>query len=154
MVAIQPGDGESGEVEAWASAAQAASAAGDELVGFVLGFAGFSDGRHLHSHMLATVPEWQSRGVGFALKLAQRGAALDVGLDDVRWTYDPLLARNAWFNLTKLGATATAFLPEFYGEMTDLLNAGDRSDRFEVRWPLRSRRSIAAAAGARPLDTG
>jgi predicted GNAT superfamily acetyltransferase len=125
-----------------------------ELVGFVLGFAGFADGPHLHSHMLATVPEWQSRGVGFALKLAQRAAALDAGFEEVRWTYDPLLARNAWFNLTKLGATATAFLPEFYGEMTDLLNAGDRSDRFEVQWSLRSRRSMAAAAGARPLHPG
>jgi predicted GNAT superfamily acetyltransferase len=126
---------------------------GEELVGFVLGFAGFAEGPHVHSHMLATVPEWQSRGVGFALKLAQRAAALDAGFDEVRWTYDPLLARNAWFNLVKLGASATAFLPEFYGEMTDLLNAGDRSDRFEVRWSLRSGRSVAAASGARPAQT-
>ena len=106
----------------------------DDLVGFVWGFAGWSDGPHLHSHMLATVPALQSRGVGFALKLAQRAAALDAGLDEIRWTYDPLLARNAWFNLMKLGAAGAAFLPEFYGEMTDQLNAGDRSDRFEVRW--------------------
>ncbi len=131
-----------------------APAGSDELVGFVLGFAGFAEGPHLHSHMLATVPEWQSRGVGFALKLAQRAAAFDAGFDEVRWTYDPLLARNAWFNLTKLGATATDFLPEFYGEMTDLLNAGDRSDRFEVRWSLRSRRSVAAAAGTPPSEPG
>jgi len=125
-----------------------AAASGKDLVGFVLGFAGYADGPHLHSHMLATVPDWQSRGVGFALKLAQRAAALDAGFDEVRWTYDPLLARNAWFNLMKLGATATAFLPAFYGEMTDQLNAGDRSDRFEVRWLLGSGRSTAAALGA------
>jgi predicted GNAT superfamily acetyltransferase len=98
--------------------------------------------------MLATVPALQSRGVGFALKLAQRAAALDAGLDDVRWTFDPLQARNAWFNLMKLGAAGTAFLPAFYGQMTDLLNAGDRSDRFEVRWLLRSARAAAAAAGS------
>jgi predicted GNAT superfamily acetyltransferase len=132
----------------------AAAPGDDELVGFVLGFAGFAEGPHLHSHMLATVPEWQSRGVGFALKLAQRAAALDAGFDEVRWTYDPLLARNAWFNLTKLGATATGFLPEFYGEMTDLLNAGDRSDRFEVRWSLRSPRTIAAAEGTPRPEPG
>src|SRR6478672_9257564 len=126
----------------------------EELVGFVLGFAGFAEGPHLHSHMLATVPEWQSRGIGFALKLAQRAAALDAGFDEVRWTYDPLLARNGWFNLMKLGATATAFLPEFYGEMTDLLNAGDRSDRFEVRWSLRSARSVAAASGTPTAHVG
>src|SRR5262249_6048049 len=125
-----------------------------ELVGFVLGFAGFADGPHLHSHMLATVPEWQSRGVGFALKLAQRAAALDAGFGEVRWTYDPLPARNAWFNLMKLGSEATAFLPEFYGDMTDLLNVGDRSDRFEVRWSLRSNRSAAAASGVPPPEVG
>jgi predicted GNAT superfamily acetyltransferase len=120
----------------------------DDLVGFVWGFAGWSQGPHLHSHMLATVPALQSRGVGFALKLAQRAAALDAGLDQIRWTYDPLMARNAWFNLMKLGAAGTAFLPEFYGAMTDQLNAGDRSDRFEARWFLRSDRVVAAAAGS------
>ena len=48
----------------------------------------------------------------------------------------------------KLGATGSAFLPDFYGEMTDLLNAGDRSDRFEVRWYLRSTRAVEAVAGS------
>src|SRR5436309_10070841 len=43
-----------------------------DLIGFVLGFYGMADGLHLHSHMLATLPEWRDRGVGFALKLAQR----------------------------------------------------------------------------------
>jgi predicted GNAT superfamily acetyltransferase len=114
--------------------------AGKELVGFVLGFLGSNDGLHLHSHMLAVMPEWQSRGVGYALKLVQRAAALDAGLEEIRWTYDPLVARNARFNLNRLGTVATAYLPDFYGDMPDKLNAGDRSDRFEVRWRLRSPR--------------
>src|SRR6478672_11648756 len=80
--------------------------AGEELVGFVWGFAGFEDGIHLHSHMLAVVPRLQVHGVGFALKLAQRAVCLDHGITEVRWTYDPLVARNARFNLVKLGATA------------------------------------------------
>jgi len=117
------------------------------LVGFVLGFLGTAGGLHVHSHMLAVVPDRRHGGVGFALKLAQRAAALDEGIDDVRWTYDPLLARNAWFNLMKLGAAATEFLPDFYGEMDDLLNANDRSDRFEVRWRLRDAGVTARAAG-------
>jgi predicted GNAT superfamily acetyltransferase len=54
----------------------------------------------------------------------------------VRWTYDPLLARNAHFNLQKLGAFADGFERDFYGEMDDQLNRGDRSDRFTVRWEL------------------
>ena len=53
-----------------------------------------------------------------------------------RWTFDPLVARNAWFNLGKLGAVADAFGRAFYGEMTDEINAGDRSDRLVVRWDL------------------
>jgi predicted GNAT superfamily acetyltransferase len=131
----------------------AANEGEEDLVGFVLGFGGFSEGAHLHSHMLATLPERQSGGVGYALKLAQRAAALEAGLDEIRWTYDPLLARNAWFNLMKLGAVGSSFLPDFYGEMADLLNAGDRSDRFEVRWYLRSARAVDAAAGSPALES-
>jgi predicted GNAT superfamily acetyltransferase len=114
--------------------------AGDELVGFVLGFAGFDEGLHVHSHILGVVPEWQSRGVGFALKLAQRAKCLDEGIAEVRWTYDPLVARNARFNLVKLGCVATRLYRRFYGDMTDNLNRGDRSDRFEVRWYVGSDR--------------
>ncbi|MGH2573723.1 MAG: GNAT family N-acetyltransferase [Actinomycetota bacterium] len=119
----------------------------DGFVGFVLGFLGWEEGQHVHSHMLAVIPEWRARGVGFALKLAQRAACLEHGIGEVRWTFDPLVARNARFNLVKLGAVATRLLPEFYGDMTDLLNRGDRSDRFEVRWVLKSKRVERAIRG-------
>ena len=118
-----------------------------EMVGFVLGFAGLDGGLHVHSHMLAAVPGRQNHGVGYALKLAQRAECLDLGIEEVRWTFDPLVARNARFNLVKLGAEAFRFLPDFYGEMTDVLNRGDRSDRFEVRWRLRSVRVERALRG-------
>ncbi|MFN2544080.1 MAG: GNAT family N-acetyltransferase [Actinomycetota bacterium] len=109
----------------------------DTLVGYVLGFLGPGDDAvHLHSHMLAVEPKRRSAGVGYALKLAQRAWALDTGVDVVRWTFDPLVARNAYFNLSKLGAVADRFHREFYGQMTDALNRGDRSDRLEARWDL------------------
>ncbi len=114
--------------------------ANDDLIGFVLGFAGFDQGLHVHSHILGVLPEWQGRGVGYALKLAQRARCLDEGIEEVRWTYDPLVARNARFNLVKLGCIATRLFRGFYGEMTDKLNRGDRSDRFEVRWYVGSDR--------------
>jgi predicted GNAT superfamily acetyltransferase len=120
---------------------------GSRMVGFVLGFLGCTDGLHIHSHMLAVLPGWQSKGVGYALKLAQRADALSLGFDDVRWTFDPLLARNARFNLGRLGTVAWRWHPEFYGEMPDKLNRGDRSDRFEVRWVLRSERVGRILAG-------
>ncbi|HEX9121948.1 MAG TPA: GNAT family N-acetyltransferase [Actinomycetota bacterium] len=108
-----------------------------ELVGYVLGWAGVDeDGLHVHSHMLAVVPDLRHGGVGYALKLAQRAQALEQGIRVVRWTFDPMVARNAWFNLGKLGAVADRFYPDFYGEMTDLLNRGERTDRFMVRWDL------------------
>ncbi len=113
---------------------------GGDLVGFVFGFVGFDGGLHLHSHMLGVVPDWQEKGVGYALKLAQRAACLDQELDEVRWTFDPLIARNARFNLVKLGAVGSRILIDFYGDMPDRVNRGDRSDRFEVVWRLRSER--------------
>jgi predicted GNAT superfamily acetyltransferase len=121
---------------------------GDELIGYVLGWAGMDpdDGLHAHSHMLATLPDRRHRGVGFALKLAQRAQCLDQGIALVRWTFDPLLARNAHLNLTKLGATADRFLPDFYGEMGDTLNRGERSDRLLVRWDLATDTARAAPA--------
>jgi predicted GNAT superfamily acetyltransferase len=111
---------------------------GDELIGYVLGWAGVEeqDGLHVHSHMLATLPERRHRGIGYALKLAQRAQAIDQGMAVVRWTFDPLIARNAFFNLHKLGAIADRFDRNHYGEMTDAVNAGERSDRFVVRWDL------------------
>ncbi len=108
-----------------------------EVVGFVLGWAGVDDdGLHVHSHMLASLPDRRHRGVGYALKLAQRAQALDQGIDVVRWTFDPMVARNAWFNAGKLGTVSDRFVRDFYGVMTDALNAGDRTDRLVTRWDL------------------
>jgi predicted GNAT superfamily acetyltransferase len=111
---------------------------GDELVGYVLGWIGVDpeDGVHVHSHMLAALPGRRHGGIGFALKLAQRAMSLDQGIHLVRWTFDPLIARNAHFNVSKLGVHCDRFHRNFYGDMSDVLNAGDRSDRLVVRWDL------------------
>jgi predicted GNAT superfamily acetyltransferase len=107
------------------------------IVGFVLGWAGFdADGLHVHSHMLAVDREWQGKGAGFALKLAQRAVALDHDVHVARWTFDPMLTKNAYFNLAKLGAFADGFRANFYGAMDDELNRGERSDRLVIRWEL------------------
>jgi predicted GNAT superfamily acetyltransferase len=119
-----------------------------ELAGYVLGWIGIGPGgqTHVHSHMLATVPGRRHHGIGYALKLAQRAQALDLGIELVRWTFDPLVARNAHLNLHKLGTTIDRFERSFYGDMRDSLNAGDRSDRFFVRWDL------TRPPGPRPVD--
>jgi predicted GNAT superfamily acetyltransferase len=84
---------------------------GADLIGFALGWAAVDpeDGLHMYSHMLAALPDRRHRGVGFALKLAQRALALDQGFRLMRWTFDPLVPRNAHLNLRKLGAIADRF---------------------------------------------
>jgi predicted GNAT superfamily acetyltransferase len=128
---------------AWPAGASRSRSRGD-LIGYVLGFVGNRGGLHVHSHMLAVVPDRQSRGVGFALKLAQRAWALESGIPEVRWTYDPMLLGNARFNLNRLGAVGTAYLPNFYGAMEDELNRGQRTDRFDLSWDTASGRVARA----------
>ena len=101
----------------------------------------------LHSHILGVLPGSDSRGLGFALKQHQRTWCLARGIKTVEWTFDPLVRRNASFNLRKLGADAAEYLVDFYGPMLDRINAGDESDRILVRWHLESAKAIAAAQG-------
>jgi predicted GNAT superfamily acetyltransferase len=111
--------------------------AGEELVGATIGFAGFLDGElQLHSHMTGVLESHAGAGVGLALKQAQRRWSLERGIELVTWTYDPLVGRNAHFNHRKLGAVATRFLENFYGDMYDRFNLGETSDRVEVRWRI------------------
>lgn len=88
------------------------------------------------------------RGIGHALKLRQRAWALERRLTTMRWTFDPLVGRNARFNLVKLGATAGEYLTSFYGRMGDQINAGDDSDRLVACWQLDSPRAVSAVEGA------
>jgi predicted GNAT superfamily acetyltransferase len=107
---------------------------GSTLVGASVGF--FAADGHLHSHITGIVPDAQSHGIGRALKFHQRDWALARGRNRISWTFDPLIARNAYFNLHVLGARAVEYLPDFYGAMDDGINAGDATDRIYVEWPL------------------
>jgi predicted GNAT superfamily acetyltransferase len=109
---------------------------GDELLGASVAFFGPHDRRLLHSHISGVRPGTQGRSIGFALKLHQRAWAMRNGVKEVTWTFDPLVRRNAYFNLVKLGARASAYLVDFYGVMDDGLNAGPHSDRILATWGL------------------
>lgn len=121
------------------------------VVAASVGFRGADQrGPLLHSHILGVAAEHQGGRVGFALKLHQRAWALAAGLDRVTWTFDPLVARNAYFNVMKLGARLDRFYVDFYGRMADEVNAGDQSDRCLVTWDLAGDRAVAASAGDVP----
>lgn len=109
-----------------------------ELVGAIVGFLGHdADGPYLHSHILGVSERHRGSNVGSALKLHQRTWALDRGFGKITWTFDPLVRRNAYFNLHKLGARADAYFQNFYGDMSDGINAGDESDRLLIVWDVR-----------------
>jgi predicted GNAT superfamily acetyltransferase len=117
----------------------------DQPVGFVFGFPGIEftpDGpRPKHcSHMMGIHPAQRDSGIGFALKRAQWQLVRHQGLDHITWTYDPLLSRNAYLNITKLGAVCSNYRRSEYGDMRDGLNAGLPSDRFQVDWWINTRR--------------
>jgi predicted GNAT superfamily acetyltransferase len=116
-----------------------------ELIGFVFGFPGLDftpDGpRPKHcSHMMGIRPGQRDSGVGFALKRAQWQMVRKQGIDHITWTYDPLLSRNAYLNISKLGAVCNTYRRSEYGDMRDGLNAGLPSDRFQVDWWVNTRR--------------
>jgi predicted GNAT superfamily acetyltransferase len=105
-----------------------------------------------YSHMMAVNAEYQNKGVGAQLKWAQRARAMAEGRDLIKWTFEPMRARNAHFNLNRLGVVVREYAVNFYG--TDYSTnpaekgsgvTGMDSDRLFVSWELRSPRVEALA---------
>ena len=120
---------------------------GPDLLGACFGFFGGPAKGGLHSHIAGVATAGYGRGIGFALKLHQRAWALRQDVPVISWTFDPLVRRNAHFNLTKLAARAEQYLPDFYGPMEDGINSGGDTDRLMAVWDLASPAVRAAAEG-------
>jgi predicted GNAT superfamily acetyltransferase len=115
----------------------AAAFAHDQMIGASVGFLADHHGASaLHSHVTGVVDSMRHAGIGRAIKLHQREWAAERRLRWITWTFDPLVRRNAWFNIAVLGADVDAYLPSFYGEMTDAINVGDESDRLLMAWDV------------------
>lgn len=134
---------------------------GDRAVGFLLtipanlnqpreGIEGIMSGRHkFHSVMMGVHPDYHSRGIGHQLKAAQRQFAIEHGVTMVSWSYEPLLAPNAWLNIARLGGVVDLYEVAFYGEAN-----GWAEDRFLVDWWVTSDRVARRLSGVerpRPL---
>jgi predicted GNAT superfamily acetyltransferase len=127
------------------------------LLGFLLGFYGRDENGHWKhcSHMMGVLPEARDRGIGQALKLEQRRLILADGLDLITWTFDPLEARNATLNFSKLGVVSNHYIRNIYGDTLGELNAGLPTDRLSVDWWIGNQRvqervKATLAAGSQP----
>ena len=133
--------------------------AGQDLIGFVLSVPAFlRDERALYSHMTAVRADFQSHGVGGRLKWAQRDRALELGIKYVKWTFEPWKARNAYFNLEKLGAIVNEYQSNFYGVDYSTAaraeeNIGLKSDRLFAEWHLESEKVTALSKGGGFTET-
>ena len=116
---------------------------GSEILGASFGFVSLRAGRlGLHSHVTGAVEA--SRGVGTALKFHQRAWAAAKDLDEITWTFDPLIRRNAHFNLNVLNARIVSYHENLYGALEDGFNGRDETDRCTVVWDLRSSSGMRA----------
>ena len=110
------------------------------MVGFVFGFPGILDNETIiHSDMLGISEGYRSHNLGYLLKLAQREAAIERGVKRITWTFDPLQARNAHFNFSKLGVIADRYYVDYYGVTSSFLHRFG-TDRLWVTWLLNSER--------------
>jgi predicted GNAT superfamily acetyltransferase len=101
---------------------------------------------YLHSHMLAVRKSHRNRGLGAQLKWEQRREALSRGITHMEWTFDPLVIPNAFLNIHRLGAIASAYLVDFYGVSSSRLQGGLPTDRLLAEWELDSPRVEATFA--------
>ncbi|HEX8459010.1 MAG TPA: GNAT family N-acetyltransferase [Pyrinomonadaceae bacterium] len=129
-----------------------------ELVGFVHHLVAVRGAEEVigYSHMMAVAAAYQNRGLGARLKWAQRERALAEGRRFIRWTFEPMQARNAHFNLNRLGVSVRSYGVNFYGwdAGTEATTAdGEQfnldSDRLIAEWELASPRVEACARGER-----
>ena len=136
---------------------------GERLVAFVLSLPMFlaeSREQAFYSHMTAVETGLQSLGIGARLKWAQRERALAEGANYIRWTYQPVLARNAFFNIERLGASISTYMPNYYGTDAEAsaeqksAQEGVDSDRLFADWYLTSPKVIALSKGEKFEETG
>lgn len=109
---------------------------GDTMVGVLVGFLGASqnmgktlplrDRLLVMSKRMVVLPEYRSHNIGTQLKLMQRDYAQRNGIQLVTWTFDPLLARNAYLNIYKLGATGQRYETDYFGASQYAMISGDR----------------------------
>jgi predicted GNAT superfamily acetyltransferase len=119
---------------------------GGRMVGFLSAIPGLREREpYWHSHILAVSTSSRDSGIGTQLKFAQKEHALQRGIRLIEWTFDPLMSRNAYLNIEKLGVIVRRYYPSFYGKDRDRLVAEWWLDRPRPSLNGESRRVTIAA---------
>ncbi|HEX5411206.1 MAG TPA: GNAT family N-acetyltransferase [Terriglobia bacterium] len=125
------------------------------MAGFVVSVPAWrKEHRYFYSLLLGVLPAHQNRGLGQLLKVAQRQTALSAGIEYIEWTFDPLRAKNAYFNIIRLGAIVRRYCPDYYGPIPGKLQRELPSDRLIAEWPLNSDRVEKALAEKKQSPAG
>jgi predicted GNAT superfamily acetyltransferase len=130
--------------------------ANGRMLGFVFGLTGVRAGRLAHwSDMLAVRVEARGHHLGERLKQYQRDVVRALGVDRMFWTFDPLVARNAHFNLNRLGAGIAEYAPNFYGSATgSILHGNLPTDRFVAEWMIDAPPPVPERSAAPATQSG
>lgn len=117
---------------------------GDQMVGYLFGYPALHHPKaqrrlKIYSQTMGVLPEYRNQGIAEQLKWAQRDRALELGIELVTWTFDPLEGANAHLNLHKLGGLVRTYKRNLYGEHFGQLNEGQPTDRFLVEWWIAKR---------------
>ncbi len=109
----------------------------EKLVGYIMTFPTSNPGEVL-VEMLAVLPDFQGKGIGFKLNLELRKIMLDLNINKLLWTYDPLESVNANLYIRKLGGIITHHFVDYYGMIDSKIHSGIPTDRFLIEWDIKS----------------
>lgn len=119
----------------------------DDVVGLGIGIVDIHAGANqFFLHSVGISHESRDRGIGYAIMLHAKHWALERNMTQMRWVFDPLEVKNAYFYVNKVGARIVAYIPHFYGDVGIGINSNDETDRFEAVWDLVDSRPPAFSA--------
>ncbi|MBN2516560.1 MAG: GNAT family N-acetyltransferase [Deltaproteobacteria bacterium] len=117
--------------------------AGNQPIGFLACFADFDEqGPFWYAARMGVDRLYQDKNIGEAILDAIYASAKERNIPRIRWTYDPLVSRNGYLYLHKMGALIQEIGFSYYSAVftNDELNRGISTDRFIVDWFINTNR--------------
>ena len=99
--------------------------------------------RSLHTAFRGVREGERNAGIGQALRAAERSIAREERVAVITWTIDPLRSIDAHIAFNKLGAIATGYARNLYGEVNDRADHGLATDRLQIEWWVESPRTLS-----------